>query len=259
MAEVIFLFNSIGYVFSLAEKETDLTKRKALGRGYGLDEEEDEENIEIKGSPEDAEKNKQALALRSSIQINKEEERKKLLSRDPKAKQIASEVGMSAATNAIIAGKSDEEALEIAQQAIDKALSEYKPSVSIAKGTEIAAKIIETWEEKENEKNHIFTCEFEINDYPTNARGKAIKRDFTKSIGDMFEVDIMPKGVFVEPGKRPPNGQKKLHLYIRGSNKMNVQNAFIEIKRNLDETALMYYTMGSHAGGYGGNVGKYTV
>lgn len=204
------------------------------------------------------EQNKQALAILQPSLKEKEEEKRKLLSRDPKAKQIAIDVGMTAAKNAIISGKSEEEVLELAQKAITQALAEYKPNVRTEKALENAAKIIEGWEERENVKNHVYTCEFEINDYPSNARGKAIKRDYLKSITEMFDVDIIPKGIFVEPGKKTPMGQKKLHLYIRGGSRMNVQNAYIEIKRYLDEQALMYYTAGGNTG-YGGNVSKYQI
>ncbi len=71
-----------------------------------------------------------------------------------------------------MSGKSEKEALKIAQEAIEKVLLEYRPSVSTEKGTEKAAKIIEEWVDKENEKNNIFTSELDINDYPSNTRSK---------------------------------------------------------------------------------------
>ena len=81
----------------------------------------------------------------------------KLISKDDKAKQIAIDVGMNAAKAAIIAGKNEDEILPIVQDAIAKALDDYKPSVSMAKGVENASRIIENWEEKENIKNHIYS------------------------------------------------------------------------------------------------------
>ena len=72
----------------------------------------------------------------------------------------------------------------------------------------------------------------------------------------MTGCNVCLRGAYVDPGKKPPLGQKKLHLYIQGSNKTEVSSAFKEIKRLLDENALMYYTMGNNSG-YSGNTSKY--
>lgn len=180
----------------------------------------------------------------------------KLLSRDPKAKQIALDVGITTAKAAIISGKKEDEILPLVQEAIQKALENYKPSVSVQKGLENAAKIIEEWEEKENIRNHIYSCEFEINDYPINARIKGTKKDNLKQISEVNDVDILVKGVFVEPGKKVPPGQKKLYLVIKGQNQSNVNSAFRDLKRQFDENALNYYTT---SGGYTGNVQRYNI
>ena len=71
-----------------------------------------------------------------------------------------------------MAGKPEAEALIIAQEAIEKVLTEYRPSVSTEKGVENASKIIEDWVDRENEKNNIFTAELDINDYPTSTRSR---------------------------------------------------------------------------------------
>jgi len=71
-----------------------------------------------------------------------------------------------------MAGKKEQEALKIAQEAIEKVLTEYRPSVSAEKGAENAAKVIEEWVDRENEKSGVFTSELDINDYPTNTRSK---------------------------------------------------------------------------------------
>lgn len=148
--------------------------------------------------------------------------------------------------------------MKMAQQAIETALAEYKPSVSTEKGVEQAAKIIEEWVERENEKNNIFTCELDINDYPNVTRGKVLKKDFLESMGEMTQCTIAIRGTFVEPGKKPPIGQKKLHLYIQGNTKTDVAHAYREIKKILDESALNYYTKGASMG-FAGKTGKYSV
>lgn len=253
----------LGYQFTPVESEKNIIERKLLGCGF-INEEEIDEN-EIKMEKErlklleeggDINSKSTALTIRGPSIKEKHEKKMKLLSRDAKAKQIAIDVGMNAAKAAIIAGKTEEEILPIVQEAITKALEHYKPSVSMQKGLENAAKIIEEWEEKENIKNHIFTCEFEINDYPINARIKGTKKDNLKQVSELNDVDIFVKGVFVDPGKKVPAGQKKLYLLIKGQNQSNVNNAFRELKRQFDENALNYYTT---SGGFTGNVQRYNI
>ena len=41
--------------------------------------------------------------------------------------------------------------------------------------------------------------------------------------------------MYVEGGKKPPIGQKRLCLHLEGTTKQDVQNAYKEIKRVLDE------------------------
>ena len=53
---------------------------------------------------------------------------------------------------------------------------------------------------------------------------------------------VFVRGQFVETGKKPPAGHKKLHLYIQGNSRNEVTNAYKEIQRLLEENALMYYT-----------------
>ena len=146
----------------------------------------------------------------------------------------------------------------IAQEAIEKVIQEYRPSVSTEKGVEQASKIIEDWVDKENEKNNIFTAELEINDYPTAARSRVCGREFISSIYEMTGCNVCVRGNYVESGKKVPSGMKKLHLYIQGSTKIEVSSAYKEIKRILDENALQYYTMGNN-NGYTGNSGRYQI
>lgn len=146
----------------------------------------------------------------------------------------------------------------MAQESIERALAEYKPSVSTEKGVEQAAKIIEEWVERENEKNNVYTCELDINDYPNVTRGKVLKKEFLESMAEMTQCTVTIRGTFVEPGKKIPLGQKKIHLYIQGNAKTDVAHAYREIKKILDESALMYYTKGANMG-YSGGTGKYFI
>ena len=234
-----------GYQFTHNESERRVIERKLIGSGYEDDENAIDEN-EIKDNLMKLYTNTNCTAIcvkhASSSSSHGNVNKMKLISKDDKAKQIAIDVGMNAAKAAIIAGKNEDEILPIVQDAIAKALDDYKPSVSMAKGVENASRIIENWEEKENIKNHIYTCELDINDYPLNARIAGMKKDNIKYISDVNNVDIIIKGVYVEPGKKIQPGQKRLCMFIKGQQQANVNNAYRDLKRQFDENALMYYT-----------------
>ena len=254
-------FYGRGFKFNDNEKDKIKQIRKELGKTYGVNnnESDSEDEPEIKGGdPNSAENGPEKT--NAITKVKDDEKKKKLLGlfKDPKAKQLAMDAGMMAAKNSIIAGKSEEQALMIAQEAIEKVIQEYRPSVSTEKGVEQASKIIEDWVDKENEKNNIFTAELEINDYPTAARSRVCGREFISSIYEMTGCNVCVRGNYVESGKKVPSGMKKLHLYIQGSTKIEVSSAYKEIKRILDENALQYYTMGNN-NGYTGNSGRYQI
>ena len=55
----------------------------------------------------------------------------------------------------------------VAKEAMLCVLGQYTPAtVTMEKGLETALQIRDQYIDKENEKNNIFTSEFEINDYP---------------------------------------------------------------------------------------------
>ena len=101
-----------------------MKSRKELGKGYV--QESDEEDVDIKGAlpdgernTQDEEKNKTALALITPgglVDKSKEEDRRRALLKDKRAKQIALDVGTNAVKNAILAGKTEEEALHHQQK-----------------------------------------------------------------------------------------------------------------------------------------------
>ena len=254
-----------GYQFNTIEKEKNIIERKLIGSGYDNDKYNDlNDNIEIE---QEIEKNKkqlklltenssQALILRGKTLKEKHEEKMRNLRRDKKAQQIAMDIGNNVARAAILTGKSSNEIIPIVQNAMQKALENYKAGVSTKKGVEDASKIIEEWEKEENIKNHIFSIEFEINDYPINTRIKLARKDYLKQLGENDNVEIIQRGVYVEPGKNIPVGQKKLYLLIKGHNQSNVNAAYSEIKRKFDESALSYY---KSSFGYTGNTQRYKV
>ena len=182
-----------------------------------------------------------SLVLRNENQELKNKQKLNYIKRDPKLKQICLEVGMNAAKAALISGKKEEEILKMVSIAINNTLNSYKNN-SYSKGVENVNKIIEEYETKENIRNHIFSIEFNINDYPFNTRLKYTNNTFLNKSKENDNVDVVLKGVFVQPGKTLPVGEKKLCLVIRGKNVNDVNNAYSEIKKNFDEDALDYFT-----------------
>jgi len=200
-----------GYQFNKLEKEKRKLEIKLLGQQAENNNNEDNlnenerEELKLIKSEEDKEKEQKdesrALVVRKKSLIEQHKERMKLMRRDPKAKQMALDIGMKAAKAAFIAGKKEEEIIKIVQDAITKGLANYKPNVSLKEGTENAYKIIEEWEAVDNMKKHVFSCEFEINEYPVIIRNKLTKKEFLKQMGENEDVDIIQRGTVCEPGK----------------------------------------------------------
>ena len=256
-----------GYQFNKLEKEKRKLEIKLLGQeetNNNIDNQINDNDIEelnmIK-SEENKEKVKKdeskALILRKKSLIEQHKERMKLMRRDPKAKQMALDIGMKAAKAAFIAGKKEEEIIKIVQDAITKGLANYKPNVSLKEGTENAYKIIEEWEAVDNMKKHVFSCEFEINEYPLIIRNKLTKKEFLKQIGDNEDVDIIQRGTPCEPGKTLLPGHKPLQLLIKGKTQFAVNRAYINIKRYFDEAALNYFT--HYDAEYIGKISKFHI
>ena len=256
-----------GYQFNKLEKEKRKLEIKLLGQeetNNDIDNQINDNDIEelnmIK-SEENKEKVKKdeskALILRKKSLIEQHKERMKLMRRDPKAKQMALDIGMKAAKAAFIAGKKEEEIIKIVQDAITKGLANYKPNVSLKEGTENAYKIIEEWEAVDNMKKHVFSCEFEINEYPLIIRNKLTKKEFLKQIGDNEDVDIIQRGTPCEPGKTLLPGHKPLQLLIKGKTQFAVNRAYINIKRYFDEAALNYFT--HYDADYIGKISKFHI
>ena len=238
-----------GYQFNKLEKEKRKLEIKLLGQQEENNNDIDQNDIEeIKLIKDEENKEKakkdesKALVIRKKSLIEQHKERIKLIRRDPKAKQMALDIGMKAAKAAFISGKKEEEIIKIVQDAITKGLSNYKPNVSVKEGAENASKIIEEWEMKDNMKKHVFSIEFEINEYPVIIRNKLTKKDFLKQMGENEDVDIIQRGTLCEPGKNLLPGHKPLQLLIKGKTQFSVNRAYINIKKYFDDAALNYFT-----------------
>lgn len=79
--------------------------------------------------------------------------------------------------------------------------------------------------------------EFEINDYPQQARWRLLK-EALRRIEEAAGVAITSKGAYVAPGRKPPAGERKLYLLIEGKSGMAVRQARVEARRVLEEETL---------------------
>ena len=86
-------------------------------------------------------------------------------------------------------------------------------------------------------KNH-FLQEFEINDYPREARWKVTQKETTTRLQDEFQTAVTLKGVYVAAGQKPEEGKRRLYLHLEATSERVVQNCVVEIKRLLNEETL---------------------
>jgi len=92
---------------------------------------------------------------------------------------------------------------------------------------------------KENEKQSgAFSDEVEINDYPQMARWRVTRKDALQAITEFTSAAITTRGSYYPPGKIITGGDRKLFLFIEGSDANSVKLAKTEILRILDETEL---------------------
>mmetsp|Transcript_30263 Transcript_30263/g.60682 ORF Transcript_30263/g.60682 Transcript_30263/m.60682 type:complete len:379 (+) Transcript_30263:1774-2910(+) len=86
-------------------------------------------------------------------------------------------------------------------------------------------------------ENH-FVEELEINDYPREARWKVTQKETTSRLQDEFQTAVTLKGQYIEPGKTPAEGDRKLYLHLEAQSRQILQNCIVEIKRLLNEETL---------------------
>lgn len=96
--------------------------------------------------------------------------------------------------------------------------------------------------------------EFEINDYPREARWKVTQKDTTSRMQDEFRTAITLKGSYFPPGREPAPGERKIYLHLEATSGTILRNAVLEIQRLLNEETLR---VSVKAGGSGSH--KYNV
>ncbi|KAG0223235.1 pre-mRNA processing RNA-helicase [Actinomortierella wolfii] len=96
--------------------------------------------------------------------------------------------------------------------------------------------------------------EIEINDYPPKARLRVTQKAMINLIQEHSGAAITTRGVFVEEGKQPPPGERKLYLYIEGENQYILDKAKTEITNILKEETMRHVDHMQRGG-----TGRYSV
>ncbi|MDP2436002.1 MAG: helicase-related protein, partial [archaeon] len=96
-----------------------------------------------------------------------------------------------------------------------------------------------------------FEDELEINQYPKNVRRDITKAETIQDINEWTGAAITSKGTFVEPGRPPAPGQRKLYLLIEGPSAHAVVQAKREIFRILQESMARAANSNANDSGYG--------
>jgi len=84
---------------------------------------------------------------------------------------------------------------------------------------------------------HFFE-EFDINDYPAPARRKITQKATLDEIIERTSVNIIQRGSYVPPNKKPEGNEKRLHLFIESTSEIAVKKARAEVLRLLEEETL---------------------
>jgi ATP-dependent RNA helicase DDX46/PRP5 len=103
--------------------------------------------------------------------------------------------------------------------------------------------------------NH-WVQEFEINDYPREARWKVTQKETTSRLQDEFRTAVTMKGSYFPPGKEPGPSERKIYLHLEATSSTILRNAVLEIQRMLNEETLRVSvrTVPSGAGSHKYNV-----
>ncbi|CAH1376319.1 unnamed protein product [Tenebrio molitor] len=88
--------------------------------------------------------------------------------------------------------------------------------------------------------------ELEINDFPQQARWRVTSKEALAQISEYSEAGITVRGTYVQPGKSPPEGERKLYLAIESTSDIAVAKAKAEITRLIKEELLKLQTAGHH-------------
>lgn len=80
-----------------------------------------------------------------------------------------------------------------------------------------------------------YEAELEINDFPQNARWKVTHKETLGPISEWTGAAITTRGQYIQPGRIPGPGERKLYLFIEGGTEQSVKRAKAELKRVLED------------------------
>lgn len=95
-----------------------------------------------------------------------------------------------------------------------------------------------------------FVQEFEINDYPREARWKVTQKETTSRLQDEFQTAVTLKGEYFGPGREPGEKERKLYLHLEATSERVLANCVQEIKRLLNEETLRVGAKGASSHKY---------
>lgn len=86
-------------------------------------------------------------------------------------------------------------------------------------------------DEEVYDKGIRYMDEVEINDFPQQVRWRLTNRDNLDTIAELSEAGIAVRGIYVAEGRKPKEGEKKLHLALEAGGERPIQVAKQELKR----------------------------
>jgi ATP-dependent RNA helicase DDX46/PRP5 len=246
-----------GFKFDEAEEQKKKEELKLQKKAMGIDDGSDEEGGDDDSLDDESEsklyKEAQAAAqaviaaggdasmLTPFLKAGKEELPAGVTLVEPVSKQAVAQVlGATAAAAAAVAkappnlAEAQRKAKELAQQLAIKQ----------------AAKMLDT-----GPKNH-FEAEVEVNDYPQQVRWKVTHKEQIQQIVEWTGAGITTKGTFIQPGRQPGPGERKLYLLIEATTEAAVKRAKSELKRLIEEALV---SAAQSAQSFAQPTGRYSV
>ncbi|XP_044581293.1 probable ATP-dependent RNA helicase DDX46 isoform X1 [Cotesia glomerata] len=93
--------------------------------------------------------------------------------------------------------------------------------------------------------------ELEINDFPQQARWRVTSKEALAQISEYSDAGLTIRGTHVPPGKKPPEGERKLYLAIESTSEFAVSKARAEVCRLIKEELMKMQSSGAHSGSRG--------
>lgn len=165
--------------------------------------------------------------------------------KDPKVREAIRKAATRAATQAINAGGSGEEAIHAAMSAIRDIVQRLQMGEVIGRETDAAA-LLRAREEMLDKATASsgFTEKFEINDYPDSTRRKVADKEYLEEVGSLTNCKLTLRGVHIETGRKALIGQSKLHVLIESDEEANLRLARDELKRFCEADAINGLSIG---------------